>query len=194
MRPSRDIGRRRRPRQERQRLLVVTEGEVTEPQYVQGLLQHFRRSGVTVRSALTKGVGRDPVRVLQHAERVAREDPEGFDSVWLLVDVDDHAHLDECLRGAAREGYMTVVSNPCFEIWLLWHFQDLDSQQSRTWLRHRLQFHGQDGKALKANFPYRDYASATDRASDARRRVAPGQKGGDPSTAMPHLVRSICDR
>lgn len=193
MRPSREIGRKRRPRRERQRVLVVTEGEVTEPQYVQGLLQHLRSSGVTVRPATTKGVGRDPMKVLRQAERFADEDPDGYDSVWLLIDVDDHAHLNECLKQANGKGYKAVVSNPCFEVWLLWHFENLDASQSRDWLRRRLRVHGQDGKAIKPGFPFLEHRAAVERAALPSRRVTTGHRGGDPSTAMPDLVNWICD-
>ncbi|MEU8819065.1 RloB family protein [Actinoplanes sp. NPDC048796] len=78
------------------------------------MVQHLRASGVAVRPATTHGVGRDPMTVLREAERIARQDPDGFDTVWLLIDVDDHAHLAECLRAATDKSFNAVVSHPCF--------------------------------------------------------------------------------
>jgi hypothetical protein len=172
-------------------VLVVTEGEVTEVQYVQGLLQHLRTTGVAVRPATTKGIGRDPLRVLHEAERIAGADPDGFDSVWLLVDVDDHARLAECIKAAQHNSFEAVVSNPCFEIWLLWHFEDMNAEQSRDWLRRRLRGHGQDGKALKPGFPFGAHIHASARATDPLRLVTPGRQGGNPSTSMPSFVERL---
>lgn len=191
MRSSREIGRRRRARAEQKRVLIVTEGEVTEVQYIQGLLQHLRRGGVSVRPATTKGVGRDPLRVFKEAERALSADEDGFDSIWIVVDVDDHVGLDECLQKSAAAGYMAVVSNPCFEVWLLWHFEDMNAHQSRTWLRRRLRDLGQDGKAIMPSFPFRQHGEASARADASERKVEICARGPNPSCGMPHLVAHI---
>ena len=55
---------RRSLRPERRRLLVVTEGQATEPQYVERLNQHLRDGPLTV-SVKTVGVGKDPRLVVK---------------------------------------------------------------------------------------------------------------------------------
>lgn len=60
-------------------------------------------------------------RALEYAEKVDLNDE---DSVWLVMDVDrwggkalNEVH-DECSR---RQNWHIVLSNPCFEVWLLYH-------------------------------------------------------------------------
>jgi len=191
MRSSRDIARRRPQRRERLRILVVAEGAKTEVQYVQGLVQHLRRSGVAVRGTVTHGIGRDPERVLAAAERYSAEDPDGFDSVWVLLDVDKHAHLQRSLARAHAAGIRALVSNPCFELWLLWHFAQMNQHHDGEWLKQKLRQYGHDGKAISSAFPFEHYEAAVARALDPRRAVDCCVKGGNPSSAMPLLVETL---
>lgn len=191
MKPSPNLATRRPRRMERRRLLIVTEGSNTEVQYIQGLLQHLRASGVGVRSASTKGIGRDPLAVFRAAERYTRGDPDAYDGVWLVVDVDSHARLADCIAQAAAKGYRTVVSNPCFEVWLLWHFEDCRSNHDSKWLSRRLEKHGHDGKNISPSFPFRDYTVAFERADRSGIRVQDGAVGANPSSSMPSLIQAI---
>lgn len=164
---------------------------MTEVQYVQGLVQHLRVTGVAARQAQVKGVGRDPLHVLAEAIRIRDEDPDGYDSTWIVVDVDDHATLERCLGEAGTAQIGVVVSNPCFEVWLLWHFEDLSRHVTREWLRRRLRNHGHDGKSLPPRFPYGSVGEARARADATPRRVLAGERGPCPSSAMPRLLEAI---
>lgn len=55
------------------------------------------------------------------------------------MDVDEHANLERACVGAARSGIDVAVSSPCFEIWLLWHFQDRFTWADATTLSRLLQ-------------------------------------------------------
>ncbi|WP_084734299.1 RloB family protein [Rhodococcus sp. RD6.2] len=44
--------------------------------------------------------------------------------VWIVVDRDDHAYLEDALRTALREGIRVAFSNPCFEVWPILHLSD----------------------------------------------------------------------
>jgi hypothetical protein len=187
-RDSRRVNRHRRARRERQSILVVTEGRVTEIQYIQGLAQHLKASGLLVETPIARPSGQDPMRVLREATRLRDEDLGRYDSVWILVDVDEHATLDRCLQEAKAENIFVVVSNPCFEIWLLWHFKEVGSHQTTDSLRRRLRGFGQEGKSLMAGFPYPAHEAAASRAGALDRRVVCSEVGDNPSTAMPELV------
>jgi hypothetical protein len=186
---SHDFSRRRPRRAERSRLLVVTEGIVTEGQYLEGLIQFLRSTGTAVRGVRTKGVGRDPLRVLRAAIEINSADPDGYDEVWVLTDVDEHAVLSAALEEAARSKVPMIVSNPCFEIWLRWHYQDCVSHQSADDLRQKLKHHGHDGKRIPVRFPYDAHGDAAGRA--AKRAVRHTRKGANPSTAMPELLAAL---
>ena len=187
-RQGRDIRRRKSPRTERTRGLVVTEGERTEPQYVDGVKQLFRGSQVEVK---THGVGRDPASVLAKAQtlqRQAKSAGEPYDWCCVVVDVDDHTTLDRCLRDARKAGIHVVVSNPCFEIWLLWHYADHRAHTDRRALREAVRRFGITDKTLPPGFQFVAYPDATARARQADPDTATGRTGPNPSSAMPVLI------
>lgn len=179
----------RRPRREvRSRVLVVTEGEKTEVQYLEGLVQFLRSNGAAVRGVRSRGIGKDPERVLQAAIDLNRQDPEGYDETWVVVDVDDHSTLESALTRARRLGIPVVVSNPCFEIWLIWHYESCEATQVRKDVVHRLKKYGHSDKQIPNSFPYHAGAEAIRRAG---RLVGAGEVGPNPSSAMPHLLAAL---
>ena len=52
------------------------------------------------------------------------------DQFWLCIDKDhwaDSGHIDnlvQVLQHCRRKGYHVAISNPCFELWLLLHFEE----------------------------------------------------------------------
>src|SRR5574342_922738 len=97
------LARRRGLRRERPRLLIVAEGEKTERQYFEGLLQFARATGVDLCSAKVVGLGRDPQRVVAEAIRRREEDrrsspdDDRYSQVWCVFDVDRHEHIHEAV-------------------------------------------------------------------------------------------------
>ena len=146
---------------------------------------------MAVRSANTHGIGADPIGVLREAQRMQKQDPESYDSTWLLVDVDAHVRLPRCLKEAAAAGIRVSVSNPCFEIWLLWHFENMSAHQSSDWLRRRLRTYGLEGKSIGAAFPFGQHSMAVTRAQDKGQTASLGVIGPNPSSALPHLVEAL---
>lgn len=96
-------------------VLVVTGGERTEPAYINGLAR-VRGARVKVRSATDS-----PENLVRYAKRIFNADE--YDSVWCVVDVDEF-DVDAARSEAERLGVELIVSNPCFEIWLILHFAD----------------------------------------------------------------------
>ena len=50
-----------------------------------------------------------------------------YESVWCVMDVEQHGKnptLSDALQCARDRKFETVLSNPCFEFWLLLHFED----------------------------------------------------------------------
>lgn len=185
----RGIQRERKPREVRRPLLIVAEGELTERQYFEGLAQHFRNTGLIVSRTMVKGLGKDPLRVVKEAIR-QRDDPNvDYADVWAVVDVDEHALLDRAIQLADKSGIPLVVSNPCFELWLVWHYMDCSAHQTRDQLRRKLKNNGHSGKAIPETFPHESVIDA------ARRSMAthPGAfiRGENPSTTMADLISLI---
>ena len=105
-------------------VLIVCEGEKTEPNYFSELKKAFRLSNANVRIC---GRGSDPLSVVNFAIETFRWEPE-FDRVYCVFDRDRHttydAALDRVRRTRLGKGsrIFSIPSVPCFEFWLLLHF------------------------------------------------------------------------
>ena len=114
-----------RPR--KKRFLVVTNGEVTDREYFKGLQTELADAVIDVRSDRA-----DPAALAKYAhDLVKREgvrlskkrDTDGFEAVYVVTDVDEFtaAQLKSASATCNNAGMTFVVSNPCFEVWLVDH-------------------------------------------------------------------------
>nr|VFJ54920.1 MAG: RloB-like protein [Candidatus Kentron sp. DK] len=124
---ARDLARRKARRAPYAKVLIVCEGEKTEPNYFRGLIDHYKLNSANVEIADHRGT--DPMGIFTHARQRYREtkdmgDP--FDRIYCVFDKDTHAKYQEALDAIARatppETYFVINSVPCFEYWLLLHF------------------------------------------------------------------------
>ena len=186
---------KRPQRQEARKGLIVTEGIVTEPEYLSGLRQHYRLSSAAVDIIPFKveGVGKDPLTVVQKALDLSRR--QEYDWIACLVDVDEHAKLETAVKTAKEEDILLVISNLKFEVWLLWHVSGLLRVMSSHELDKAVKDYdlvvGKKGKNLNPSFPYAEHVSASRVAFQADPDLNFCRKGPKPSTAMPLLVRKI---
>jgi hypothetical protein len=133
--------RRGRPtREPKRRFLIVCEGEVTEKRY----FEHARR---LLRSLIELEIsaGGDPKALVERAAEIKRKSDEmasrqkddnlRYDRVWCVCDVDEHPRLRDARQQARDNGINMAVSNPCFELWALLHFQDQNSHIERDKVR-----------------------------------------------------------
>ncbi len=171
--------------------LVVTEGTVTEPAYVERLNQVVRDSGVSV-SVSSVPVGRDPVSVVRKCidkRRNAEDKGKAFDWCVCLVDRDTHANLSEAISLAKKEEIALIVSNVNFELWLLWHVADVRSHQSAKELEKLVRKHANvEKKQIPLSFPVSAYLEACKIARVVDPDLAAGRIGPNPSSAMPVLI------
>ena len=71
-------------------------------------------------------------------EYKSREATEDHDQFWLCIDKDhwaDSGHianLVQVLQHCKQKGYQVAISNPCFELWLLLHFEDVEPTAQLT--------------------------------------------------------------
>ena len=63
-------------------------------------------------------------REAEKEARGQRDDNLKYDEVWCVFDVDAHPHLPDAKQKAEANRIKMAISNPCFELWLLLHFQD----------------------------------------------------------------------
>jgi RloB-like protein len=129
MRHSESYRRRGPQREPYDSVLIVCEGEKTEPQYLDGLKRAFKLSSANIR--VTPADGTDPVSIVRFAERLANKDG-GYDRVYCVIDRDGHANFPEAIGLIRQLGYYPIISWPCFEIWVLLHFVYSTAPYNRT--------------------------------------------------------------
>jgi hypothetical protein len=141
------------------RLLIVSEGSRTEPGYFREIIADHRlpSAHVVVRPSL---LGTQPLQVVDYAEQLfvhgdahRRLAPKIHDRVYVVFDRDEHPTFHEALaRARALDGrlrndlkrsvtFVAVPSRPCFEFWLLLHFEDVRHLMPRDELTQRLKRH-----------------------------------------------------
>ncbi|MFL6120029.1 RloB family protein [Actinophytocola sp.] len=122
---AKDLRRRTAIRPERKTIVVFCEGEASEPDYINGLkrLPTIRgNTAINIEVATERGV---PLTLVQLA--IDRATDDEVDECWCVFDVEwpkNHPNLKRAIALANDHGIHLVVSNPCFELWLLLHFTD----------------------------------------------------------------------
>jgi hypothetical protein len=181
-------------------LLVVCEGEVTEPQYIRGFAQAQGANTVRLRVIAPGG---DPRALVERAFEL-RDDAAGraaregdttyrYDEVWCVFDVDDHARLATARELADRMGIGLAISNPSFEFWLLLHFREHGGHLTTRRAAELLAKHIRDyQKHVRYDELSPGYADAVERAASLERRhLEAGTEGGNPSTGVYRLTERI---
>jgi hypothetical protein len=155
----RPLRRRVATRRPRKTFLIFCEGTRTEPEYLNALkMQPSVRDVAAVDLRVEAGRGGSAPKTLvalaaDARSRAIAEDAE-IDEFWCVFDVEwprNHPSLVQAIEEADRNGVQVAISNPCFELWLILHFQDqsawLDTDGACK-IRQRLD--GSTGKGLDA--------------------------------------------
>jgi RloB-like protein len=205
--PSSRRNRKRRPgrrtpfRKPRPLILIVCEGEITEPEYLKGFANAFRNPLVEIRIAPEHGF--DPKTLVEiakqykkDAEKRARKENDDnlmFDGVWVVFDVDEHRKVPDALQMARDNVIEVALSNPAVELWLLLHFRDSPGMKDRKEVSALLKkFIGGYDKHVN----YADYAdgysqAVTRAAKLDKMALKSGQLGCNPTTGVYKLTESI---
>jgi hypothetical protein len=111
-------------REEIPRILIICEGEKTEPAYFDG----FRVPSVKIEIV---GLGKDPLTLVEQA--INRRGEGRYDQVWCVFDRDDvpAERFNRAIETAVRRGIGVAYSNQAFELWYLLHFYYIDAPLSR---------------------------------------------------------------
>jgi len=123
----RELKRHQAKRAQYDRVLIVCEGEKTEPNYFQELLDHYRLNSANVE--INGDCGSAPISVVQRAKDLFRTEQRNgipFDRVYCVFDKDSHDSYEAALQAVKiakpKTKFFAINSIPCFEYWLLLHF------------------------------------------------------------------------
>ena len=105
-------------------ILIVCEGKKTEKNYFQKLKESLNLISVSIE--ILPSPHPTPMQVINYAEQKAKEIGE-YDEVYCVIDRDTHSDFDEALAKAKsiklqNAIFEIIVSDPCFEFWVLLHF------------------------------------------------------------------------
>lgn len=103
-------------------ILIVCEGDKTEPLYFKNLCQVEKLSSVNI--SVISGDGSDPLSVVNTAIEKREEQRKylAFDSVYCVIDRDEHTNFDQANNKAKANDIRLIVSYPSFEYWYICHF------------------------------------------------------------------------
>ena len=105
--------------------LIVTDAEKTEKNYFEGIkniIPDNLKNDLQIKIYSNKALS----KIIDFAAEQRNKD-ERFRDIWLVFDRDEVKNFDE-LIGEAKENKMNVAwSNPCFEIWLMSYFKNLEN-------------------------------------------------------------------
>jgi hypothetical protein len=127
------------------RILVVCEGEVTEPAYIEALRSWSRNPRVEIVVEPKGGVPMSliarAIELKTAADRRAKQEKDEnliYEEVWCVFDVDEHPRVEDARFRARQAGLRLAMSNPCFELWLYLHFAESPGLQHRHDLQKML--------------------------------------------------------
>ena len=115
---------RRRPfREPYDTVLIVCEGEKTEPNYFRALKADYKLSSANIE--VVSAPGTDPMSVVTFSESKLRD----YDRVFCVFDRNGHQNFAQAVAKVANSDagktgkWHATTSIPCFEVWILLHFR-----------------------------------------------------------------------
>ena len=107
-------------RARKKRYLVVAGGAVTEKQYFKRLASIY---DVVIEY---QQKNESPEHLADFARKLKEEDERDistdcYENIWVVVDVDDFHDHSKAAKICKDNGIELIISNPCFEVWLLDH-------------------------------------------------------------------------
>ena len=110
-------------------VVIAAEGKETENIYFEQMKVSFHASGVQIEILRRDTNESSPEHVYRQIQDfAAKYDMDEDDQLWAVVDKDQWT--EQMLSGVAQkcsqnERYFFCVSNPCFELWLILHLEDV---------------------------------------------------------------------
>lgn len=205
------LARKQGKRASHDRILIVSEGSKTEPNYFNEIRQELRLPTANIQIHPSE-LGTEPIQVVEYAEKLLREgcsvkriQKKAFEQVYVVFDRDEHRSyhqaldkataLNEKIKNDNKQAvhFHAIASVPSFELWLLLHFENIQHNIHRHEVLRR----------LKQHFPGYEkgstgsYTATKSRFDEAQQRALAlahrfdAHSGTDPYTAVHELVSML---
>lgn len=191
-RKSSSFKRRRATRRYKRRYLLVCEGNVTEPEYFRQLKGLYRDSIIDIKCLKKRQSA--PQYLIDYAIK-AQTDLRKGDELWILLDLDEWTQdqFEQLENWSIQQATCrhVAVSNPCFEIWLVFHEQDPKDCSKNACQSYFLENIAHGKKGIRANWltPSK-LGNAVERAK-ARDRGSQGIVPNVPTSRVYRLIENI---
>lgn len=116
---------KKEPFRDHRLFVIICEGEKREVDY----FRFFDRltSNIKVHAYPPIDSRSSPNHILKNAQlKFDKYEPEEVDELWIVLDTDHHQDLihDVAKVCSENENWHIAISNPCFEVWLFYHFRE----------------------------------------------------------------------
>ncbi|MDP8567831.1 RloB family protein [Methylophilus aquaticus] len=153
------LARKKGQRASYDRVLIVTEGAKTEPNYFNEIrvANKLHTANVQVEPSV---FGTEPIQIVEYAESLFLHGDESkgiqsraFEEVYVVFDRDDHLTYHNALAktdalnfkylndNKQKVAFKSIASVPCFELWLLLHFEEVYAPMHRNEVYERLKIY-----------------------------------------------------
>ena len=141
------------------RILIVTEGSKTEPNYFKEIKVANKLNTANVQVE-PSAFGTEPMQIVEYAESLFLNgdelksiQPRAFEEVYVVFDRDDHPTYHNALAktdalnlkyqndNKQKVAFISIASVPCFELWLLLHFEEVHAPMHRNAVYDRLKIY-----------------------------------------------------
>lgn len=117
------------------KVLIVCEGEKTEPNYFKSFNMMDNKTGI-VYEITNEGGGINTIQVVDMAIKLrdaAAKKGKPYDSVWAVFDRDsfEPQNFDNAINKAEANNISAAWSNEAFELWYIYHFCERTTEMSR---------------------------------------------------------------
>lgn len=184
----------------RKTILIVCEGEQTEPNYFTALRNTLRKKNIRV--VVVPGGERlvTPLYLVQNLEAEIRNldwDP-AQDEAWCVFDVDQantQIALQRAIDLAKKHHYRLALSNPVFEYWILLHYERtgrafINSSEVIRVLNRYIPDYSKSMAVFPLIFGFTSYAIENAEALQANHE-ARWEDFPNPSTSVDALVKNL---
>lgn len=187
---------------ERQRFILICEGEKTEIAYFKALKALYRGTQISIEYVAPAGVpitimDKVKTRMVDLRQEQRSNSSAKADTVWAVFDQDEHLKVTEAIAGCEGSGAQVAYSNPCFEVWLILHHEDYHAADDHHQIQKRYQkldpaYDPNGSKTPDCAFLMNNVEKAEQLGeTQCKRRDEEGTTFGRPSTTVYKLTRAI---
>lgn len=140
------------------KILIVCEGEKTEPNYFKSFDMMDNKTGI-VYEITNEGGGINTIQVVEMAIKLrdaAVKEGKPYDSVWAVFDRDSFKpqNFDNAINKAESQKINVAWSNEAFELWYIFHFCSRTTAMKRSEYKKQITNFVKKAGYKRGNTPY----------------------------------------